>query len=116
MEMVLIATAQPPCPTLCLVTLSRALFPVFCLIGPNGLLHLVVLLVEFNTVASTSKLVIAISSKPLLTVVASAKSLRINSTATLGLARTPVSLLLGVSGVILQQLAEPRTRVASDIS
>jgi hypothetical protein len=59
-----------------------------------------------NAVASTSKVVIARSSKPLLTAAASAKSLRTNSIAMLDLVNTLVSSLLGVSGVILLLLVE----------
>jgi len=106
MVTVLIATARPLCLSHCLATLSHALFTVFSVIGPNGLRHRVVMLMEFKDVDSTSKLVTAISSKPLLTMAASAKSLKINSIAMLDLVSTLVSSLLGVSGVILLLLAE----------
>jgi len=113
---VLIVTARPLCRSQCLATLSHALFIVFSLSGPNGLLHLVVSLMEFNDVGSTSKLVTAMLSKPLLTVAASAKSLMINSIAMLDLVRTLVNSLLGVSGVILLLLAEQLTKLATDSS
>jgi hypothetical protein len=71
---------------------------------------------EFNDVGSTSKLVTAISSKPLLTMAASAKSLRTNSIAMLDLVNTLASSLLGVSGVILLLLAEQLTALATDSS
>jgi hypothetical protein len=71
---------------------------------------------EFNDVDSTSRLVTAISSKPLLTVAASVKSWRINNIAMLDLVSTLVSSLLGVSGVILRLLAEQLTALATDSS
>jgi hypothetical protein len=74
------------------------------------------MLMELNDVGSTSKLVTAISSKPLLTMAASAKSLRINSIAMLDLVSTLVSSLLGVSGVILLLLAEQLTALVIDSS
>jgi len=114
MVTVLIAMARLLCLSHCLATLSHALFTVFSVIGPNGLLHLVVTLTEFNDVASTFKIVTAISSKPLLMVAASAKSLRINSIAMLDLVSTLVSSLLGVSGVIHLLLAEQLTAPATD--
>jgi hypothetical protein len=71
---------------------------------------------EFNDVGSTSKLVTAILFKPLLTVAASVKSLRINSIAMLDLVSILVSSLLGVSGVILLLLAEQLSALATDSS
>jgi len=69
---------------------------------------------ESNAVASTSKVVTALLSNPLLTVAASAKSLRTNSIAMLDLVNTLVSSLLGVSGVILLLLAEQLSALATD--
>jgi hypothetical protein len=86
--------------------LFHALFIVFSVIGPNGLLLLVGTLMEFKDVVSISKLVTAIFFNNLLTVVASAKSLKISSTAMLDLANDLVNSLLGVNGVILLRLAE----------
>jgi hypothetical protein len=86
--------------------LFHALFIVFSVIGPNGLLLLVGTLMEFKDVVSISKLVTAIFFNNLLTVVASAKSLKISNTAMLDLANDLVNSLLGVNGVILLRLAE----------
>jgi hypothetical protein len=69
---------------------------------------------EFNAVASTFKVVTALSSNNRRMVAASAKSLRINSIVMQDLVSTLVSSLLGVSGVILLLLAEQLSALATD--